>query len=96
MKDDQADELITNAINKITEKTSQILLNEFLKLPKELQLNIILIKSSQLLLANVLCQIAENTEELNKIIEAQGEDIKELTINCSYTGFYEKFDMHKH
>lgn len=96
MKNDNEDELITNAINHLTEKMSNVLLKEFLKLPKELQLNIVLIKSTQLLLANVLCQVAGNKDELDKIIDAQGEEIKELTINCLVTGFSDKYNVNKH
>lgn len=54
---DNQDELITNAINTITENLSKSLLEDFLKLPTELQMNIILIKSAQLLLANILCHV---------------------------------------
>ena len=96
MKNDNEDELITNAINHLTEKISHVLLQEFLNLSNELQLNIVLIKSAQLLLANVLCQVAGNKDELNKIIDAQGEEIKELTINCSFTGFSDKYNVNRH
>lgn len=96
MKNDHEDELITNAINQLTEKISSVLLQEFLELSNELQLNIVLIKTAQLLLANVLCQVAGNKYELHKIIDSQGEEIKELTLNCSFTGFSEKFNVNKH
>lgn len=46
MTDEIQEELITNAINTITEKLGKILLQEFLNLPAELQMNIVLIKSS--------------------------------------------------
>jgi hypothetical protein len=93
---DNQDELITNAINAITENLSKMLLQEFLKLPKELQMNIILIKSAQLLLANILCHVATNKEELEKISDEQGLEIKELTFNCAFTGFSNKFNLNKH
>lgn len=96
MENDNENELITNAINDITEKVSQVFLQEFLKLPKELQLNVVFIKSAQLLLANVLCHVVANKDELDKILEYQGEEIKELTIDCSFTGFSDKFKVNKH
>jgi hypothetical protein len=96
MTNENQDELITNAINNITEKLSMILLEEFLKLPKELQINIVLLKSTQLLLANILCQIAADKKELEKIADDQGIEMKELTFNCAFTGFSDKFDAKKH
>jgi len=96
MIDENHDEVIANAINVITEKTSKSLLQNFLKLKTELQLNIVLIKSAQLLLANILCQVATNREELEKISADQGAEIKELTFNCAFTGFSNKFDLSKH
>ena len=47
--DNQEDELYIHAINELTQKTSETLLKEFLKLPKDAQTNLVLIKSSQLL-----------------------------------------------
>lgn len=96
MKNENQDESITNEINNITEKLSNALLQEFLSLPKELQLNIILIKSAQLLLANILCHVATTKEELEYIADGQGIEIKELTFNCAFTGFSDKFDLKKH
>jgi hypothetical protein len=96
MTDEIQDELITNAINTITEKLSKTLLQAFLKLPTELQMNIILIKSAQLLLANILCHVATNKEELEKIPDDQGTELKELIFNCAFTGFSGKFDLNKH
>lgn len=96
MKNEIDDELITNAINHITEKLSIFLLDEFLKLPSKLQINLVLMKSAQLLLANILCQIAINNDELEKITENQGMEIKDLTFNCSFTGFSDKFEIIKH
>lgn len=96
MSDEPQDEMITQAINQLTQKLSKNLLKEFLKLPKELQMNIVLIKSSQLLLANILCHIAMNKDELEQISNEQGADIKELVLNCAYSGFANKFDFNKH
>lgn len=93
---DKNDELITDAINTITEKLSKVLLDDFLQLPKELQLNIILIKSAQLLLANILCHVADNKEELEKISDDQGLELKDLTFNCAFMAFTHKFDLNKH
>lgn len=96
MPTENQDELITDAINDLTEKLSQVLLKEFMQLPEELQLNVILIKTTQLLLANILCHVVVNKEELEKIIEEQGLDIKEMTLNCAYSGFANKFNGDKH
>lgn len=92
----EQDEAITHAINTITEKLSNVLLQEFLNLPKELQINIVLIKSAQLLLANILCHISDTKEELENITSSQGMEMKELTFNCAFTGFSDKFDLKKH
>jgi hypothetical protein len=96
MKNENQDELITSAINNITEKLSGLLLKEFLKLPKELQINIVLLKSAQLLLANILCHVVATKEELETITDGQGIEMKELTFNCAFTGFSDKFDIKKH
>ncbi len=96
MLNDSQDELLTNAINSLTEKLSKTLLKDFLKLSKELQMNIVLIKSAQLLLANILCHIATNQEELDKITSEQGVEIKELVLDCAFTGFAGKFELNKH
>ena len=96
MKNKDQDELIANEINHITEKLSNVLLQEFLKLPKKLQLNIVLIKSAQLLLSNILCHVASTKEELENIADHQGVEIKELTFNCAFTGFSNKFNINKH
>lgn len=93
---DNQEELITNAINTLTENLSKVLLQEFLKLPTELQMNIILIKSAQLLLANILCHVATSKNELEKVVDEQGVEMKELTFNCAFTGFSDKFDFNKH
>ncbi len=96
MSHEPHDELITNAINRLTEKMGKVLLKDFLKLPKELQMNIVLIKAAQLLLANILCQVATDPDELEKISEEQAIEIKELVFNCAYTGFASKFKFNKH
>ncbi len=67
MSEEIQDEMILNAINNITEKLSKMLLREFLKLPPELQMNLVMIKSAQLLLANILCHVANDNDELKKI-----------------------------
>jgi hypothetical protein len=90
------DESITNAINEITKKLSNVVLQEFLNLPKELQMNIVLIKSAQLLLSNILCHVVTTKEELENVTDAQGAEIKELTFNCAFAGFSAKFDVNKH
>ena len=92
----EKEELITNAINNITEKVSQVVLDEYMKLPEEIQIGLVLIKSTQLLLANILCQVAADHEELDKLIDEQSEDIKELTHSCAHSGFAEKFKPHAH
>ncbi|HSW68560.1 MAG TPA: hypothetical protein VLI69_00155, partial [Gammaproteobacteria bacterium] len=95
MPDEPQDELITHAINMLTEKISKNLLKDFLKLPKELQMNLVLIKAAQLLLANILCHVATNKEELDKISNEQGIEIKDLIFNCAFTGFASKFELNK-
>jgi len=96
MSDELQDELIANAINTITEKVSNLMLKEFLELPAEIQMNMVLIKSAQLLLANVLCHVAINKSELDKITLSQGEELRDLTLNCAYSGFADKFNFNKH
>jgi len=89
-------ELITKAINSLTEKISRVMLDEFLLLPNECQLNLVLIKSAQLLLANILCHVASDTKELKQIAEDQGEEMKEIVFTCAHTGFANKFSLNKH
>lgn len=96
MTDVNQDELVTNAINAMTEKLSKVMLQEFLALPTELQMNIVLIKSAQLLLANILCHVTTNQNELEKVVDEQAVEIKELTLNCAFTGFSDKFNVNKH
>jgi hypothetical protein len=90
------EEPITQAINTITEKLGNLLLKEFMQLPEELHLNVILIKSSQLLLANVLCHVAANKTELTDLADHQAVEVKELTFNCAFSGFANKFEVNKH
>lgn len=96
MSHNDENELFLNAINQITERLSEVLLQEYLKLPEKLQKSLVLTKSSELLLANVVCQIAMNRQELSQIVEELGEDMKELIESCAVSGFAEKFEIHKH
>lgn len=96
MSHEPADETIAEIINILTEKLSKVLLEEFLALPDEFHVNVVLIKTAQLLLANVLCQVSENIEELNKITDLQGPELKELALHCALSGFSNKFDLNKH
>lgn len=96
MNDINKEEEITKSINNITQKISGVLLDEFMKLSKDLQLSIILIKSSQLLLANVLCHVAATKDELDKITSLQGAEMTELTHTCAHIGFSDKFEHNKH
>ena len=59
MKNENQDESIANAINSITEKLSHVLLQEFLTLPKALQINRYKDKNiikNKLLYQNIQCQ----------------------------------------
>lgn len=96
MTNELPDETVTEAINVLTEKLSKALLEAFLSLPEELHVNVVLIKTAQLLLANVLCQVAQTPEELNKISDLQGEELKELALHCALSGFADKFYSNKH
>jgi hypothetical protein len=93
---DAENEKLVNAINHITEKLSDALLDEFLQLPDDEQKNIVLIKATQLLLANVLCQVAEDKPELDTISDLQGDELKELINDCISTGFSDKFLQSRH
>jgi hypothetical protein len=53
-------------------------------------------KSAQLLLANILCHIAVNKNELENLANDQGVELKELTMNCAISGFGDKFEENKH
>lgn len=90
------DNKIVNAINLLTQKVSTVLVSEFLKLPEDYKVNFVMIKSLQLLLAHVLCHAASDLSELEKLMDLQGREIKELTTTCSYTGFAEKFSILRH
>lgn len=89
-------DVLINAINTITAKLSDELLQEFLNLPDEAQKNLVLIKTAQLLLANVLCQVSVDREELEVITNSQHGEIKELVFNCAVTGFSKKFGLINH
>lgn len=89
------DELVT-AINSITETISHEMLKKFLTLPSSQQKSFVLIKSSQLLLANILCQAASTEEELRELLSTQGEELKELTLDCAISGYGKKFQLKKH
>jgi hypothetical protein len=93
---EEKDQLLSNAINKLTEKLSALLLEELMKLPEDMQTGFVLIKSTQLLLGNILCQVASSNEILDKLCEEQGGQIQELTLNCAYAGFADKFGLNKH
>lgn len=90
------EEQIANAINNLTETLSEHILKEFLKLPQELQINLVLVKSVQLLLANIICQVASNKDELDKLSIEQGQQLNELTVTCAFTGYSDKFELPKH
>jgi hypothetical protein len=94
--DDIENEKLVNAINHLTEKLSVVLLDEFLQLPDDQQKNIVLIKATQLLLANVLCQVAVDKPELDTITDLQADELKELISDCIATGFADKFSQSRH
>jgi hypothetical protein len=94
--DDIENEKLVNAINHLTEKLSVVLLDEFLQLPDDQQKNIDLIKATQLLLANVLCQVAVDKPELDTITDLQADELKELISDCIATGFADKFSQSRH
>lgn len=100
MKDNDNDllnnEIMINAINSITAKLSDELLQEFLNLPNEAQKNLVLLKIVQLLLANVLCQIAIDIEELELLAANQSSELNELILNCAATGYAKKFGLVNH
>lgn len=90
------EERATDAINALTGKVSNTLLEEFNQLPQDMQLNVVMIKTVQLLLANVLCHVAVDRAEFDQLVDAQGDEVKELTLTCANTAFAEKFGMGKH
>ncbi len=96
MSNNDENEKLIQAINHLTEKVSEKLLDEFLDLSEDTQKNIVLIKAAQLLLANVLCQVAVDKEELDTIVNLQADEIKEIVDDCVSTGFADKFLPHKH
>lgn len=89
-------ELFADAINNITEKLSAELIKEYSKLPADLQKGLVLIKSAQLLLANVLCQVAIDRDELEMIAQEQGAEMNQLIFDCAVIGFSSKFGIVNH
>jgi predicted PP-loop superfamily ATPase len=57
-----------------------------------------MIKTVQLLLANVLCHVAANKQEFDDIVTVQGAEITELSYACANTAqeFAKKFGLNKH
>ena len=96
MTEKSQEELAADMINNLTSKVSHVLLKEFNQLPQELQLNVVMIKTVQLLLANVLCHVAGNKDELDGLISVQGEEVGELVQTCANMAFPEKFGLIKH
>lgn len=96
MSKETTEEMVSDAINMITERASRVVIDEFVKLPSDLQMNVVLVKSAQLLLANVLCQVASNMEELDALLETQSDDMKELTMSCAVSAFTDKFSINTH
>lgn len=96
MAEKSQEERATDAINDLTSEVSDALLAGFNQLPKDLQLNVVMIKTVQLLLANVLCHVAGNKQEFDDIVTVQGAEISELSYACANTAFAEKFGMNKH
>ncbi len=92
-EDNESDEL-ADAINDMAEKVSKTLLKEYMALPKELQIGLVLIRTTQLILSNILCHVAMDIEELTKLADEQGEEIKDLTQTCATSGFSDKFGKH--
>ncbi len=90
------DEMFLDTINQLTETVSNRLLEDFLKLPDDLQKNVVLVKVAELLLANILCHIATDKKELDEIIEQQVVEMKELIADCAATGFAHKFSSSTH
>ena len=90
------EEEITDAINNITSSLSKLLLNEFLKLPKELQIGLVLTRTTQLLMANILCQVADSNNELDQLMNEHISELKDLTLKCAAVGYAKKFNISKH
>lgn len=96
MTDKTQEERATDAINGLTSIVSNALLEGFNELPNDLQLNVVMIKTVQLLMANVLCHVAANKQEFDDIVTVQGSEIAELSYACAQTAFAEKFGLNKH
>ncbi len=96
MTTENQEESIAQAINGLTQKVSAVLLEEFLNLDESLQFNVVLIKAAQLMLANILCQVAANTEELDQLAAMQDDELKGLIHYCIHTAFSNKFECHQH
>lgn len=96
MTDDKEQDDLSDAINDLTDKVSNVLLKEYMDLPQDMQIGLVLIQTSQLLLANVLCHVALNAEELEGLISEQSSEIRELTLHCARAGFSDKFHFEKH
>lgn len=96
MTEKSQEERATDAINELTSSVSNALLEGFNQLPQDLQLNVVMIKTVQLLLANVLCHVAKNKQEFDDIVTVQGAEITELAYTCANVAFAAKFDIDKH
>lgn len=96
MTEKSQEERATDAINSLTSDVSNALLEGFNQLPQDLQLNVVMIKTVQLLLANVLCHVAQNKQEFDDIVTVQGSEISELAYTCANVAFAAKFGIEKH
>jgi hypothetical protein len=83
-------------INTITSQLNKTLVSEFLKLPKEAQTGLVLTKSVQLLLANVLCQVTDSKDELEQLLADHTAAIKTLTLRFAQLEFSRKFTTVTH
>ena len=92
----EENEIYLESINNLTEIVSNRLLDEFLNLPEDLQKNIVLIKVAELLLANILCHVAKDNDELAEITQQELVELKELITDCAISGFAAKFTNNKH
>lgn len=95
-EEEQSQDDLSEAINNLTDKISSTLLKEYTDLPQDMQIGLVLIQSSQLLLANILCHVALNTQELEDLMNEQSAEIRELTLHCAQAGFSDKFHFEKH
>lgn len=96
MTEKSQEERATDAINELTSSISDALLEGFNQLPQDLQLNVVMIKTVQLLLANVLCHVAQSKAEFDDIVTVQGAEITDLAYACANTAFAGKFGINKH